>query len=434
LVIVALAIFTAGSIVITAQPGFCKTCHIMNPYYDNWEASSHSHAHCTECHFEPGFVNYVKGKMVAPAHLVNYIVGRVGTKPNATVKDASCLRSECHSTKELASKNTYFNGIKFTHKNHIEKVVDGIRISCVTCHSYFEGDDHFNTNNNVCFTCHFLKNDKSNTRLLQTSCQDCHEVPDKVIERGFVKINHAEFVSYEASCEDSCHKKETEKKSEVSANVCLNCHGFIREQQADSVALHETHTNCEKVECFACHGKVSHGQTSAASVSAMMDCQNCHSDTHQVQRTVYATEYPGHDEKTQRVLSPMFLTHVECTGCHIEQVRRNSGTLDSFGKVAKAVPRACDKCHEKGTGQQYIPFWQGKIKALYKKISGEVDSLEEHRQHETDEQLAQKFESRVKQARSILESISSDGSWGVHNFKYTEAMLLKADKIIAEVQ
>jgi len=108
--------------------------------------------------------------------------------------------------------------------------------------------------------------------------------------------------------------------------------------------------------------------------------------------------------------------------------------LDSFGKVAKAVPRACDKCHEKGTGQQYIPFWKGKIKALYEKISGEVDSLEERRRHETNEQLAQKFESRVKQARSILESVSSDGSWGVHNFKYTEAMLLKADKIIAEVQ
>jgi len=126
----------------------------------------------------------------------------------------------------------------------------------------------------------------------------------------------------------------------------------------------------------------------------------------------------------------MFLTHVECTGCHIEREEGHPGTLNSVGKVAKAVPRACDKCHEKGTGQQYIPFWQGKIKSLYEKISSDVDSFEQRRQHETDEQLAQKFESRVKQARAILESVSSDGSWGVHNFKYTEAMLLKADIII----
>jgi len=59
-------------------------------------------------------------------------------------------------------------------------------------------------------------------------------------------------------------------------------------------------------------------------------------------------------QRTDRVLSPMFLTHVECTGCHIERVARKSGVLDSYGTVAKAVHKACDKCHEEGTGQQYI--------------------------------------------------------------------------------
>ncbi len=53
---------------------------------------------------------------------------------------------------------------------------------------------------------------------------------------------------------------------------------------------------------------------------------------------------------------------------------------------------------------------------------------------ETDEQLAQEFQDKVKQARSILESVSSDGSWGVHNFKYTEAMLLKASEIVSSTK
>ncbi len=426
--------FASGLIVVSEQPGFCNSCHIMNTYYDTWKVSSHGEVNCLDCHLQPGFVGHVKGKINGLAQAVDCIVGRVGTKPNAAVEDISCLRSECHSTQELMSGNVEYKGIKFTHKNHIAKVVDGIRISCCTCHSHFEGDEHFSVNNNVCFTCHFLKDNKSDKRLMQTSCHDCHEVPDRVIKRGLVTINHAEFVSYKASCEDSCHKKEIEKTSEVADSACLNCHSFSKDQQADSTELHQTHTNYEKVECFACHGKVSHGQTQVSSISAMMDCQNCHSETHQAQRSIYMTGHPMQDERTQRVLSPMFLTHVECTGCHIEQVRRKSGTLDSFGKVAKAVPRACDRCHEKGTGQQYIPFWKGKIKALYEKINDEVDSLEERRQHETDEQLAQKFESRVKQARAILELVASDGSWGVHNFKYTEAMLLKADKIISEVQ
>jgi hypothetical protein len=130
----------------------------------------------------------------------------------------------------------------------------------------------------------------------------------------------------------------------------------------------------------------------------------------------------------------MFLTHVECTGCHIEQTKGISGALDSFGRVAKAVPHACDRCHEEGTGQQYIPFWQGKIKGLYERTSDEVDMLERRAELTTNEQLAQEFQRKVEQARSILESVSSDGSWGVHNFKYTEAMLLRANEIVGSTK
>jgi nitrate/TMAO reductase-like tetraheme cytochrome c subunit len=434
LVMVAITVASTGAIVITGQPGFCNSCHIMNPYYGSWEKSSHSEVNCLDCHLKPGFAGYVKGKINGMAQAVDCIVGRVGTKPNATVKDISCLRSECHNSQELISKDIDYNGIKFTHKNHVAKVVDGITISCGTCHSHFEGDEHFNVNNDVCFTCHFLKSDESSSRSVQTSCRDCHEVPSEVIERGFVTINHAEYVTYSASCEDSCHKKEIEKISEVSDSVCLNCHSFGKEQQANSVQLHETHTNHEKVECFSCHGKVSHGQAKVASVSAMTECRNCHSDTHQVQRSIYATEHPMLDENTKLVLSPMFLTHVECNGCHIERVGKKSGTLDSLGTVAKAVPKACDNCHEEGTGEQYIPFWQKKIKALYEQINRKLEKLEQRARFESNEQLAQKLSNRAGQARSILESVSSDGSWGVHNLKYTEAMLLKANKIITEEQ
>jgi len=153
----------------------------------------------------------------------------------------------------------------------------------------------------------------------------------------------------------------------------------------------------------------------------MMDCQNCHSDTHQAQRTIYATQHPMQTQQTDRVLSPMFLTHVECTGCHIERVARKSGVLDSYGTVAKAVPQACDKCHEEGTGQQYIPFWQEKIKAMLEKVSRKLEQLKARARNTTNEQVASQLNQSIEQAQSILESVSADGSWGVHNFKYTEA-------------
>ena len=402
---------------------------------------------CLDCHLHPGLVGYAKGKINGLAQAVACIVGRVGTKPNATVDDASCMRSECHSTQELEEKNLVFSGMKFTHQVHIEHEVDGIKITCGLCHSHVEGQEHFSVNKEVCFTCHFLKGSDTDSRLVQTNCQSCHEVPDKVIQRGFVAINHAEFVSYKANCDDSCHKNTIERPAQVSATVCRNCHDYDIEHEPNSVTLHGIHTDPEqleaytghkstahaiKVECFACHGKVMHGRSEATSVAAMMDCQDCHSNTHEIQRSMYAAEaHPQDDRDPKNVLSPMFLTHVECKGCHIERVRKTTGTLDSFGEVAKVVPRSCDKCHAPGTGDQYIPFWQGKIRGLYDKILVRVDKLEQLAQLETNEQLAQKSKDKAQQARAILESVANDGSWGVHNFKYTEAMLLKANEIVS---
>ncbi len=228
--LIAIVIFFSGTgILITGQPGFCNSCHIMNPFYESWENSSHSHVNCLDCHLHPGLTSYAMGKINGLAQAVACITGRVGTKPNATVVNASCLRSECHSTEELVTKNLVYSGMKFTHEVHVDKVVDGIKITCGLCHSHVEGNEHFSVNKEVCFTCHFLKGSESDDRLVQTSCQSCHEVPDKVIERGFVSINHAEFVSYKASCDDSCHKKEIEIPAQVSANACLNCHDYSSE-------------------------------------------------------------------------------------------------------------------------------------------------------------------------------------------------------------
>ncbi len=105
--------------------------------------------------------------------------------------------------------------------------------------------------------------------------------------------------------------------------------------------------------------------------------------------------------------------------------------LDSFGTVARAAPTACDKCHEPGTGQKYVPFWQNRIKALYEQVERRVKEAEALAVAQKDETKARDLNLRVQQARSILDSIRYDGSWGVHNFKYTEALLLEADKMVS---
>lgn len=429
--LVGFGLFSFAAIEVTGQPGFCNSCHIMNDYYHSWTVSDHNEVNCLDCHLQPGFTGYVKGKINGLAQAVDCAVGRVGTKPNATIVDRSCLRSECHSTEELMTDALDYNGVKFAHENHIDKTVGGLTITCGTCHSHFEGEAHFSVNNNACYACHFLGRDTEQGPLVQTECQSCHELPDQVIQRGFVKIDHQEFVSYEASCEDSCHKREVEQTSRVEETVCLTCHSFRLDDDTNSVELHAAHMVGHKVECFACHGKVPHGQTSVESVSAMMDCTNCHSDTHQVQRTIYSTEHPTQPHATDRVLSPMFLTHVECTGCHIEKTARNAGTLDSFGTVARAVPRACDACHEDGTGEKYVPYWQERIKSLYAQVERRIQELEALAQAQSDPDRVQELGRRIQDAKTILDSVRFDGSWGVHNFKYTETLLLGAERMVS---
>lgn len=433
LLVMAVGMFLA--IEVTGTPTFCNSCHIMNPYYDNWKTSSHNEVICLDCHLQPGLAGYVKGKINGMAQSVDCMVGRIGTKPNATVSDSSCLRPECHNSDKLASASLmYSDMIKFNHKDHISMTVDGIHISCGTCHSHFEGDEHFEVNKKVCFSCHFLYNKETGTKAARTGCLGCHEVPSRVIKRGMVTVDHSEFVLYKASCEDSCHKKQVEKESLVAETVCLNCHSFGKSHEPDSIKLHEFHTEGEKVECFVCHGNVSHGSGEFTSIATMMDCKNCHSETHGAQLSIYTASQHAEIEKTDRVLSPMFLTHVECNGCHIDRSGVTSGALDSFGKVARAVPEACDKCHEAGAGQKYIPFWQGKIKKLYAQVSDRLQEVRNQIQLRNTEDVAPELSDNVARAEAILKSVESDGSWGVHNFKYAEAMLLEANEIITKAR
>jgi hypothetical protein len=66
---------------------------------------------------------------------------------------------------------------------------------------------------------------------------------------------------------------------------------------------------------------------------------------------------------------------------------------------------------------------------LYEGVQARVKVLEELALAQTDSGRARELRHRIDEAKTILDSVSYDGSWGVHNFKYTEALLLEAEKI-----
>src|SRR5659263_269911 len=59
-----IVVISAKVLEISENPAFCgKNCHIMRPYYDSWRTSSHADVKCVECHYEPGIIGHVKGKI-----------------------------------------------------------------------------------------------------------------------------------------------------------------------------------------------------------------------------------------------------------------------------------------------------------------------------------------------------------------------------------
>lgn len=123
-IIVVLGVALAGLLSYTSQPSFCSRCHAIAPFADSWHGSSHEKAGvtCIQCHFEPGAVGYVKGKIYSVLKLGRWAVGQTEGRPEAlnTITGGSCRR--CHPS----PTSTFL-----PHAFHTEVG----NLDCVECHS-----------------------------------------------------------------------------------------------------------------------------------------------------------------------------------------------------------------------------------------------------------------------------------------------------------
>lgn len=159
---------------ITENPDFCgKNCHIMRPYYDSWSASSHTDVRCVECHYEPGLIGHIKGKVNGLMQFYSYETTSSETysgQLSARVSDENCLN--CHE-KRIFSSDINFNGVNFSHSNH------PISMTCTTCHSDVK---HAPTMKNLCADCHasmhpkdWLVTHKTQVLFMGQACSACHQ-------------------------------------------------------------------------------------------------------------------------------------------------------------------------------------------------------------------------------------------------------------------
>lgn len=437
------------SVEVTSQSSFCNSCHIMEPYYTSWKHSSHKDVECVKCHIAPGMTNFMEAKLNGLGQVVDDVLSRTSNKPSASVSQFSCTRSGCHTEETLRQKKIDNGKFKFAHDKHLGAKHLGVEISCATCHSHVKGDSHFEVNTAVCLTCHLVGDPSGGTQMAggreekiirlaarsgqsrvvptvgpgekvpPSGCVTCHDAPTKEIEFQGSKFKHSQFLAFGATCE-SCHQGTTATPPPIEDGRCLECHTFGVEKATDSREMHRTHTlGRHKIECSSCHGTIRHGLKVQVSSLEALDCTKCHIDQHTLQRNTYfSLGASPHGPEGAATKNVMFMAHVDCTGCHTSP-RPTTGRPNGGATVLAASPASCDKCHEPGLGNQMIPLWQKTTRGLY----DEVERLAATAIGVPAENIAK--------ARKILDGVRSDGSWGVHNPKYAQQVLLEARSLLS---
>jgi hypothetical protein len=348
LFVILAAVSTVGFVEYSAQPSFCKNCHIMIPYYDSWATSSHNDVPCIECHYAPGIRAEAMGKMQAANQVVKYVTGTYGMKPWAEIEDGACLRSGCHEQRKLEGVVIY-RGVRFDHAQHLGELRRGKQLRCTSCHSQIVQGDHLRVTETTCYLCHFKETEQGEPIA---GCTGCHNAPPRVESPAGFVVDHPQYIQDMVSCV-SCHDDVVFGSGSAEVSRCYNCHNEPeRVVLFDNTELvHRTHIAEHNVECTQCHVPMEHRVVSLRSTFEL-DCRSCHQRTHEAQQRLYAG-FGGHGTEDQP--SSMFLARVSCQSCH-----GLATEVQGHEEVQAAGEATCMSCH----GIRYaniLPSWQQEI-------------------------------------------------------------------------
>ncbi len=426
------AIGMYGLVHHTAQPEFCDSCHIMEPYYASWQASSHSNVACIECHYEPGAVETFEGKFKALSQLAKYVTRTQGTKPWAEVSDQSCMRSGCHSVRMLEGE-VAFKSVAFDHRHHLLETRRGRKLRCVTCHSQIVQGEHVSVTTSVCFMCHFMPGHDGTVPQKTSDCLLCHGPPDKPVLVAGREFVHADYVSRGVSCRE-CHDPVISGEGTVRRERCHTCHAEVGhiERIGETEFLHQKHVTDHKVECFECHDEISHGLLDLPRLSEAGDaegCGACHMTPHQAAESLYSgTGAHGVVDSPSR----MHETRVACRACHTG--RTPTGSSDDLddehpkvhgGLVAAAGEVDCLHCHGIGF-KGMLAQWQGAVGAEVARLQPLLQETEGALRGQPGHPARQP----LVEARENLDLVALDGSRGAHNVTYAlDVLRASAERI-----
>ncbi len=232
---------------------------------------------------------------------------------------------------------------------------------------------------------------------------------------------------------------ESAQESDYFEAACLGCHsvtqrrvdylveeGWVDEDEFDPLGLLETHDY--GVACASCHNP--HEEDNAAYLidDPIALCTSCHSDTEVTERLHHPVVEMYEGQELVAEIDPVVGAHASaedgptCNTCHMQTIQTKNGPRSShtFHPVSPAgaaeiadLQDACTTCH---TDVENPVEMQGLIDNVQMNVEGRLTVLRDAMDEDTPEWVQQS-----------VAAVEGDGSLGVHNYAYTNALLTAAE-------
>jgi len=433
LIICAIAFFILSLALLkfTESSTFCGLCHQMDGYMESWRASTHRHVGCTKCHYEPGFLNHMRGKWVdGQVSLAYFLSGKSPSKPHAEISDLACLQKGCHKIEDLQGDMIYKN-VAFSHGNHLGELRRGMKLRCTSCHAQLVQGAHLTVHEINCFICHYYKaGPKGEEECISCAvggCTSCHVEPKGDIKVKGWNFNHQKYIARGVSCE-KCHINVVQGDAHVPEGKCVQCHNepAILTTKYTPQFMHKNHVTDHKIECADCHSQIRHEIGSILTFAHSPSvCDRCHSkEMHLTPRELYrGSGGIGIPDSP----SLMFTANVDCIACH-RRSEESKAALHTTKYVERAIGEACVDCHGEGFDDA-LKEW----KVLLSKAENETNQRIFNVQKILfDAEKTMGVSSDFKKAQNLLNEARHNYSFvllgkGVHNIEYSFKLLNAAN-------
>jgi nitrate/TMAO reductase-like tetraheme cytochrome c subunit len=420
-------VILVGLLEFSETPTFCGLCHQMDVYIESWKASSHRHAACTKCHYEPGIFNHFKGKWVdGQVSLAYFISGKRPSRPHAEIGDSSCLQKGCHRIEDL-EKDMIYKNVAFSHGEHLGELRRGMKLRCTSCHAQIVQGTHLTVHDTNCFICHYFKagprGEEECISCAVGGCTSCHIEPKGDIKVKGWSFNHRKYIARGVACE-KCHLSVVQGDGHVPEGKCVQCHNEpeIVSARYTPQILHKKHVTDHKIECADCHSTIRHeiGQIPTM-VHFTSNCDRCHSkEVHLGPKDIYrGSGGIGVPDSP----SLMFTANVDCIACHRRGEERQAA-LHTTQYLERAIGEACVDCHGEGFDET-LKHW--------KKLLSEAENETNQRVFNAQKVLYEAEKTRAgsgdfKKAQNLLNEARHNYSLvllgkGVHNIEYAFVLL-----------